>query len=252
MGLHPNQLGAPIDQPSRPTAATSVSATSHSCSRMSASSTGATISPKVLEAIEVADIRQRPRLLLPPSSPGAAGSPMRRRTSISEVPNINRTNDVSISATKVPGRHTFKAGFYWFTRVQGAEPRARQRRHPVPGTDRLRQRHQQPARLRIRLSPTRRSACSRPTPAVKDRRGRTIIYNNIEWYVQDNWKVNDRLTLDYGLRFTHQQPQYDELLQASNFFPDSGAVRNAPALYVPGCPTAPRRASPPAAWRRTR
>ena len=24
------------------------------------------------------------------------------------------------------------------------------------------------------------------------------IYNNLDWYLQDNWKVNDKLTLDYG------------------------------------------------------
>ena len=48
----------------------------------------------------------------------------------------------------------------------------------------------------------------------------SMIYNNTEFYVQDNWKVNSRLTLDYGVRFTHQQPQYDQFLQMSNFFPN--------------------------------
>ena len=48
----------------------------------------------------------------------------------------------------------------------------------------------------------------------------SMIYNNTEFYLQDNWKVTNRLTLDYGMRFTHQQPQYDQFQQMSNFFPD--------------------------------
>ena len=36
----------------------------------------------------------------------------------------------------------------------------------------------------------------------------SMIYNNTEFYVQDNWKASNRLTMDYGIRFTRQQPQY--------------------------------------------
>ena len=62
-----------------------------------------------------------------------------------------------------------------------------------------------------------------------------MIYNNTEFYAQDNWKASNRLTLDYGMRFTHQQPQYDQFLQMSNFFPDQWSAAAAPPLYVPGC-----------------
>ena len=48
----------------------------------------------------------------------------------------------------------------------------------------------------------------------------SMLYNQLEFYVQDNWKVTNRLTLDYGMRFVHQQPQYDQFNQESNFFPD--------------------------------
>ncbi len=63
-----------------------------------------------------------------------------------------------------------------------------------------------------------------------------IVYFGIEPYIQDNWKVNNRLTLDYGLRFVHLQPEYDTYMQASNFFPEQWSAASAPALYQPGCP----------------
>src|SRR4029450_11325513 len=65
------------------------------------------------------------------------------------------------------------------------------------------------------------------------------IYNNIEWYVQDNWKATPKLTLDYGMRFTRQQPQYDSFLQASNFFADRWRASSAPVLYLAGCAAQP-------------
>jgi hypothetical protein len=60
------------------------------------------------------------------------------------------------------------------------------------------------------------------------------VYTNVEWYGQDNWKVNNRLTLDYGVRFYALTPQWDKSLQVSTFLPDRWSAANAPPLYVPG------------------
>jgi hypothetical protein len=61
------------------------------------------------------------------------------------------------------------------------------------------------------------------------------LYNNIEFYVQDTWKVTNRLTLDYGMRFVHQQPQYDKFDQSSNFFSNQWTTSASPVLYTAGC-----------------
>jgi hypothetical protein len=44
-------------------------------------------------------------------------------------------------------------------------------------------------------------------------------YNQLEFYVQDTWKITSRLTLDYGMRFAWIPPQYDANNQVALFNP---------------------------------
>jgi hypothetical protein len=61
-----------------------------------------------------------------------------------------------------------------------------------------------------------------------------VAYWNAEFYVQDNWRVNSRLTLDVGVRFYHQTPQVDVNNTFSNFVPANYSKAAAPRLYIPG------------------
>ncbi len=70
-------------------------------------------------------------------------------------------------------------------------------------------------------------------------------YWNAEFYIQDNWKVNSRLTLDVGLRFYHQTPQVDLNKTFSNFFPGQYTASSAPRIYIPGTSAGKRVAIDP-------
>lgn len=57
---------------------------------------------------------------------------------------------------------------------------------------------------------------------------------NVEWYVQDNWRVNKRLNIDYGMRVYHLPPMIDKNLTLSSFDPTLYSRSKTAALYVPG------------------
>jgi hypothetical protein len=158
--------------------------------------------------------------------------------------NINRTQDFAASVTKVEGRHTIKGGFYnnhsYKAQNVGAGGIANL---SFQGFIDFGNSSTNPLDSGFGYANAALGNFTQYVQASRLIEG-SMLYNNTEFYLQDNWKVNSRLTLDYGMRFTHQQPQYDQFLQMSNFFasgPFSGAGSTlwspsaAPALYVFGC-----------------
>jgi len=149
--------------------------------------------------------------------------------------NINRTQDVAVSLTKVWSSHTSKAGFYnnHSFKAQntgaGGVPNLGFQGYVNFGND-----TNNALDTGFGFANAATGVFTQYLQQQSLIEG-SMIYNNTEFYLQDNWKVNNRLTLDYGVRFTRQQPQYDQFLQMSNFFPNEWSFGAAPVLYVSGC-----------------
>jgi hypothetical protein len=142
--------------------------------------------------------------------------------------NINRTQDISISLTKIKGRHTLKSGFY------NTHSFKAQQRQGWAGTLSFANDANNPLDSGFGFANAALGIFSSYNQFSRYVEG-SLVYDNTEGYVQDNWKLTSRLTLDYGVRLVRQQPQYDKFGQASNFLPEKWTAAQAPVLYEPGC-----------------
>ena len=140
--------------------------------------------------------------------------------------NINRTQDVAVSVTKVMGRHSIKAGAYNNHSFKAQNTGS----GSFQGTVNFGNDTNNPIDAGFGYANAAMGVFTQYTQAERLIEG-SMIYNNTEFYVQDNWKASSRLTLDYGIRFTRQQPQYDQFGQMSNFFPEQWQASQATVLY---------------------
>src|SRR5215469_4381481 len=151
--------------------------------------------------------------------------------------NVNHTQDVAGSVTKIVGRHTFKAGAYlnhsYKAQNTGAGGLANL---SFQGYVNFGNSSTNALDSGFGYSNAALGVFTEYLQASKFIEG-DMIYNQVEGFLQDNWKVTNRLTLDYGMRFVHQGPQYDQNETMSNFFPNQWTTSQAPVLYVPGCST---------------
>jgi len=143
--------------------------------------------------------------------------------------NQNHTFNFIDNVSKIVGSHSLKMGFYAqrsrkdqtvFARTDGDIDFANNANHPLNT--------QHPyANALLGIYNTYIQANNFPKGLYR--------YWNIEGYIQDNWKATRRLTLDYGMRLTWAEPQYDRLLQTGAFNPSQYSASRAMRLYFPVC-----------------
>ena len=140
----------------------------------------------------------------------------------------NRTWNVSVS--KVRGQHTYKSGYYYFRSYQ------RRGQGNITGTISFANDTANPLDTSFGFANAALGVFSTYSQLSRWGEGAYLAINH-EAFVQDNWRVSSRFTLDYGVRFIHQRPQYDSYGFSSNFLPERWQRGDAPALYVAGCAT---------------
>ncbi len=156
--------------------------------------------------------------------------------------NINHTQDVAGSLTKIVGRHTLKAGAYlnhsYKAQNTGAGGIANL---SFQGYVNFGNNTNNTLDSGFGYSNAALGVFKEYLQASKFIEG-DMVYNQVEVFVQDNWKVTNRLTLDYGMRFVHQGPQYDQsTTRCRTSSPTNGRRRRRPCSTWPGATTARRR-----------
>ena len=131
------------------------------------------------------------------------------------------------SVSKVWGRHSFKAGVY-IEREQQEFPSG----STYSGVFDFRVNANNPFESGDSFANALLGNFASYTEGQKLIKGQ-VRWGDQEWYVQDNWRVSKRLTLDLGIRFYHVPAAYDVAHQAASFDPSLWSPQKAPALYAP-------------------
>lgn len=141
--------------------------------------------------------------------------------------NTNDIYSIVDNVSKVAGHHQLKAGFYFertgklsplWTTYRGSLAFGHSSLNPISSND--------------GFSNALLGIVNSYTESTQGGSG-DWWFNNIEWYVQDNWKVSSRVTLDFGVRFYHMGPVVDYNNKMATFNPNLFDASKAPRLYMP-------------------
>lgn len=135
---------------------------------------------------------------------------------------------LNLSVTKVTGSHTVKTGYFYFRSYQ------RRGQGNIYGAISFANDTNNALDTSFGFSNAALGVFSSYSQLSRWGEGAYLAINH-EGFIQDNWRVKKNITLDYGVRFVHQVPQYDAYLKSSNFLADQWTKAQAPVLYTAGC-----------------
>ncbi len=141
----------------------------------------------------------------------------------------NLVHNVNASVTRVMGRHTAKAGVFYEYAYKPQDPSTNYR-----GSVNFGESATNPLDTTFGFANAALGIYNQYQQSSRYVEGK-YLYENLEFYLQDNWKVNSRLTLDYGMRFVHMTPQYDANGFAAQWLTTEFDPANAAVLYRPVC-----------------
>lgn len=149
--------------------------------------------------------------------------------------NFNHTYDITDSVAKVRGAHTYKAGIYLHKSAKDQTST-----NSVNGYINFNRDANNPGDTNWAWSNALLGNYRYVQQSNQVLNGQYRSWN-VEWYLQDNWRVNSKFTLEYGMRFYYIQPQYDAALQTSSFNNSLYDPAAAGVLRVPGLNAAGQR-----------
>ncbi len=147
----------------------------------------------------------------------------------------NPAYNVTESLSKVWRNHTFKAGIYVErnNKLQAASSNIR-------GSFNFARNTNNPLDSGNGYSNALLGVFNQYSEATSQPRGDYLFWN-VEWYVQDNWRITKKLTLDYGLRLSHTPSTIDRGGALATFVPGLYDPAAAPTLYMPALDSAKKR-----------
>ena len=125
--------------------------------------------------------------------------------------NVNHIFSATQNFSKISGTHTLRMGVY-VERTRKDQIQGTNTRGAISFSDDA----NNPTRTRYGFASALMGIMTNYTEATAKPYG-LYRFTNLEWYIQDNWKVSRRLTLDYGVRFYHDAGQEEVRGQTAAF-----------------------------------